>query len=261
MYIDSLLEKLKDSGLGCHLGRTFACAFAYADDIALVSPSLSGLRQMIQICEQYAMEYSLVFNPVKSKFMCFSSVSSDNLYLTLCGKPVDVVDNDSHLGNRIYNNIYTQCSNSMISDFYRRSNQVKASFRMCDSFHGIELFNFNKAPLKNVYTAWRKYMRVIFFLPNTTHNYIISHLDYNIMERLDRRLVNSLLHTNNSTVQSIVNSKLLLYPNSVLSENYKYIMSKYKISHLDWNLSLLHVLNKIEVPPLSVYGLSVCNTV
>ena len=47
----------------------------------------------------------------------------------------------------------------------------------------------------------------------------------------------------------------------MLSENYKYLMSKYKISHLDWNLSLLHVLNKIEVPPLSVYELSVCNTV
>ena len=49
MYIDSLLEKLKDSGLGCHVGRTFAGAFAYVDDIALVSPSLIGLRQMIQI--------------------------------------------------------------------------------------------------------------------------------------------------------------------------------------------------------------------
>ena len=47
----------------------------------------------------------------------------------------------------------------------------------------------------------------------------------------------------------------------MLGENYKYLMSKYKISHLDWNLSLLHVLNKIEVPPLSAYDLSVCNTV
>ena len=84
------------------------------------------------------------------------------------------------------------------------------------------------------------------------------------MERLDRRLIKyiyNLLHTNNSTVQSIVNSKLLLYPDSVLSENYKYLMSKYKISYLDWNLRLLHVLNKMEVPPLSVYELSVCNTV
>ena len=81
MYIDSLLEKLKDSGLGCHVGRTFAGAFAYAYDIALVSPSLSGLRQMIQICEQYAMEYYIIFNPVKSKLMCFNSVSSDKPYL------------------------------------------------------------------------------------------------------------------------------------------------------------------------------------
>ena len=66
--------------------------------------------------------------------MCVNYVSSDKAYITLCGKPVDVVDNDWHLGNRVYNHIYTQCSNSMISDFYRRSNQVKASFRMCDSF-------------------------------------------------------------------------------------------------------------------------------
>ena len=65
IYIGSLLQKLKDSGLGCHVGRTIACAFDYTDVFALVSPSLSLLRQMIQICEQYAMEYSIVFNPVK----------------------------------------------------------------------------------------------------------------------------------------------------------------------------------------------------
>ena len=39
-----------------------------------------------------------------------------------------------------------------------------------------------------VYTAWRKCMRVLVCLPNSTHNYIIAHLDYNIMERLDRIL-------------------------------------------------------------------------
>ena len=127
IYIYSLLQKLKDSGLGCHVGRNFAGALAYADDLALVSPFLSVLRQTIQICEQYVMEYSIVFNPVKSMLICFNSASFDRPFLTLRGKPVDVVDNDYHLGNRIYNNIYTQCSNSMISDFYRRCNQVKAS--------------------------------------------------------------------------------------------------------------------------------------
>ena len=134
IYIDSLLHKLKDSGLGCQVGRTLSGAFGYADDLVLITSSLSGLRQMIKICEQYAMEYSIVFNPVKSKLMYFNSVSPDKPYITFCGMPVEVVDNDLHLGNRIYNTIYTQCSNSMISDFYRRSNHVKANFRMCDSF-------------------------------------------------------------------------------------------------------------------------------
>ena len=112
-----MLQKLNDSGLGCHVGRTFAGAFGYSDDHALISPSLSGLRQMIQICELYAIEYSIVIIPVKSKLMCFNSVSPDKPYITLFGKLIDVVDNDLHLGNLIYNNIYTQCSNSMILDF------------------------------------------------------------------------------------------------------------------------------------------------
>ena len=66
--------------------------------------------------------------------MCFNSVSPDKPYITLCGKPIEVVDNDVHLGNRIYNHIYTQWSNSMISDFYRRRSQIISSFRMCDRF-------------------------------------------------------------------------------------------------------------------------------
>ena len=56
------------------------------------------------------------------------------------------------------------------------------------------------------------------------------------MERLDHRLVKfiyNMLHTNISTIQSIVNSELELYPNSVVSENYKYFMCKYILSHLD----------------------------
>ena len=99
IYIDSLLQKLKDSGLGCFVGRNFSGAFGYADYLALVSQSLSGLRQMIPKCEQCVMEYSIVFNPVKSKLMCFNSISSDKPYMTLCGKLIDIVDNDLHLGN------------------------------------------------------------------------------------------------------------------------------------------------------------------
>ena len=43
LYIDELFLLLKQSGLGCHVGLTYAGAFGYADDIALVAPSLSSL--------------------------------------------------------------------------------------------------------------------------------------------------------------------------------------------------------------------------
>ena len=48
LYIDELFLLLKESGMGCHVGLTYAGAFGYADDIALVAPSLSSLKQMIK---------------------------------------------------------------------------------------------------------------------------------------------------------------------------------------------------------------------
>ena len=34
-------------------------------------PSLEGLKEMLFLCEQYAIDYKIMFNSKKSKFMCF----------------------------------------------------------------------------------------------------------------------------------------------------------------------------------------------
>ena len=60
------------------------------------------------------------------QLICINYVSSKKPYITVCDKPVDVVDNDLHLGNCEYYNMYTQSSNSIISDFNRGSNAVQA---------------------------------------------------------------------------------------------------------------------------------------
>ena len=74
IYIDNLFSKLKQLGLGCHVGLTYAGAFGYADDISLVSPSIYGLKKMISICESYARDYHITFNPAKSKLICLMLV-------------------------------------------------------------------------------------------------------------------------------------------------------------------------------------------
>ena len=43
IYTDSLLKRLEESGVGCHMGGHFTGALAYADDITLLSPSMPGL--------------------------------------------------------------------------------------------------------------------------------------------------------------------------------------------------------------------------
>ncbi len=265
VYLDGLLKRLKESGVGCHIGFTYAGAFGYADDIALVSPSLIGLRKMISICETYATEYSIMFNPNKSKLLCFNPCIDVIPSVMFCNKIVEVVDSELHLGNRIYSNIYKKNSEEMVSDFYRRSNQVRANFRMCDSvtlnnlhstyctsYYGIELYNFNEDYIQEIYVAWRRCIRLVFRLPPRAHNFIVSNLSYCITERLDRRLakyVYNLLHSSNDVVKSIITSKLLLCPRSIVSENYKYLQFKYNLGHLDWKMSLSHVLGRIHSIP------------
>ena len=68
-YIDNLFTQLQHSGLGCHVGSSYALAFEYTDDIALRAPSLQCLKQMISICEKYVSSHSITFNPNKSKLL------------------------------------------------------------------------------------------------------------------------------------------------------------------------------------------------
>ena len=43
-----------------HVGMKYVGAFGYADDIALVVPSINCLNKMINICEQFAHEYHII---------------------------------------------------------------------------------------------------------------------------------------------------------------------------------------------------------
>ena len=56
VYTDGLILRLQESGIGCHMGGRYAGVLAYADDITLISPNMTGLRKMSSICEQYATE-------------------------------------------------------------------------------------------------------------------------------------------------------------------------------------------------------------
>ena len=59
VYVDRLLGRLEKSGVGCHIDGHFVGALDYADDVTLVVPSRSGIRTLINVCEQFALDYRL----------------------------------------------------------------------------------------------------------------------------------------------------------------------------------------------------------
>ena len=167
IYIDNLFSKLKQLGLGCHVGLTYAGAFGYDDDIALVSTSIYGLKRMISICESYARDYHITFNPAKSKLICFNASSSEISPIYLNGTAVTVVNKDhKHLVNTISPDIYDRNIVSNVFDFYQRSNSVISDFSICDSetldkvhstfcmhMYGCELWNLNSSDVQKFYIA------------------------------------------------------------------------------------------------------------
>ena len=70
LYIDMLFIRFQDLGLGCHIGLIFAGSFGYADDVALVAPTLYVMVKMIKVCEIFADKIGLLFNPLKSNLLC-----------------------------------------------------------------------------------------------------------------------------------------------------------------------------------------------
>ena len=95
-------ERLKCNAICCHAYLSSLCwCFGYADDVALVAPSLYSLRCMIATCEEFADEYQIDFNPTKSKLICFNANIDHTPQIILNGQSVSVVFKDKHLGNYI----------------------------------------------------------------------------------------------------------------------------------------------------------------
>ena len=86
VYLDTLLNNLRDAGVGCHIGGEFVGAFGYADDVLLLAPSRQALQLMLSICEKFSTSHSMLFstdpNPSKSKTKCFifsRTITSDQV--------------------------------------------------------------------------------------------------------------------------------------------------------------------------------------
>ena len=66
-----LLKRLEESSVGCYMGGHFTGALAYVDNSTLLSPSMSGMRTLSKVCEEYATEFDVTFNGKKKSVVVF----------------------------------------------------------------------------------------------------------------------------------------------------------------------------------------------
>ena len=71
--------------------------------IVLLSPSLYGLKQKLQICEEFSIEFDIMFNPGKSKMLIFNG-RNDIPPLMMNDAVIPISSTEKHLGNVIGEN-------------------------------------------------------------------------------------------------------------------------------------------------------------
>ena len=84
VYLDDLVKLLKKSGVGCHIVGQIVSAIVYADDLCLLAPTRSSLQHLLLICQKYAEEWCISYNPKKSKLMIFRCVLRISLTGSVC---------------------------------------------------------------------------------------------------------------------------------------------------------------------------------
>ena len=66
IYVDDILTKLQDSGLGCHIKYVCFNSYMYADDLLLLSISVCDLQKMVNLCNDELVSIDMRINTGKS---------------------------------------------------------------------------------------------------------------------------------------------------------------------------------------------------
>ena len=197
VYIDEILVILRNSGFGCTIHGVFLGAMVFADDIILLSGTISGLQTMVDLCDQFSSSKNLKFgtdiNPDKSKTKCIVFSKKKNelkpaVHIQLNGNALPWVANVKHLGNTLQNDNsmktdilqkrakYIAKVNSLLQEFHYVTPNIltKLVNIYATSFYGSGLWNLDSSECEKVYTSWNVTIRQIFKINRCTHRNLIE---------------------------------------------------------------------------------------
>ena len=98
IYVDGLLQQLKQLKKGCYFIRHFAATLFYADDMCVMSPSIKGLESLLRVCENYCAKWDINLNAKKSRNLYFGKRTDIKYDIILNGSKVEWAAQWKYLG-------------------------------------------------------------------------------------------------------------------------------------------------------------------
>ena len=228
IYIDNLLLRLKSANIGCFIGNIYTGCLAYADDLTLLSLTADAMRRMLDICSEYAKDFSLSFNASKSKCLLFHPkryrIETDSLQPTfqVDGKNIEYVNSWPHLGHMLdIHQSDSECILLRHKQLIGQINDVLCTFGMldpviktellytyCSSLYGSVLWNLQHPDIDRICTAWRSALKRVWRLPHNAHSNIVTALSSKLplYDELCRRVVNfhfACLNSDNNIIRRL----------------------------------------------------------
>ena len=196
IYINDMISEIVSSGIGCRLGLYVANVIAYADDLVLLAPTLSGLQKLINLCYNHSVSLSLLFS--SSKCFCMKFMNGlipliDCNNVTLNQKIIKFVSEIRYLGfmlsfnmcnksdivfrrNKFYNSF-----NTILRKFYDTSLDVFLNIfkSYCFQFYGCELWygKFRSATaLRQFAVGYHRSIKKVFNVPDRESNHLVCEI-------------------------------------------------------------------------------------
>ena len=136
VYVDVLLLRLKQAGLGCHIGNTFVGTVAYADDVVILAPTVNALKSMLNICDDFGSDYQVLFNSNKYQLLHYSISRKVIENIVHNNQVIECKALATHLGHTVGPCAKTNVIQDGIDRFTTALNGIIASFH--DAFTDVK---------------------------------------------------------------------------------------------------------------------------
>ena len=137
MYIDDLSVILNKLQIRCVYAGTIINHLMYADDLCILSPSVSGLRKLTKCCEKYGDIFNITYNVNTSYCMVIVNKPQTMKYthpVILNNNVLPYTTKCKYLGHIINSNLTDDddIARQKIC-FYAHANALARKFRFCSS--------------------------------------------------------------------------------------------------------------------------------